>query len=313
MPNSLSCIVHTRDSEKTLERALKSVSWVDELIVVDMQSSDSTLEIAAKYDATILHTEIAPRIDGVRNDFLGQATQPWTLVLDSDEYLAEDAPENVQTILTEHGSDYDAFAIPRYNYLDGVPLMGAGRYPDYQTRLFRSGMVRWQDSNHNPPQVISGPARLMRLTPPGCLHIHHPNYQNLQEFIAKQVEYALNDTYPADPHDFQFSDYIARAHEQLAMRSEPEKDGDISHALAVVMAWDSVIRGLIHWDQLEPKPALAYLDALPAGAAKIPWAKLAARKMLGRHLPWKHLLAAIRHRLQRLIGGLRAKKQSGRE
>ena len=312
MPAEISCIVHTRDSQATLERALSSVSFVDELIVVDMQSQDETLRIAARHKARILHADPAPRIDGVRNAFLGEASHPWTLVLDSDEYLAADAEQNLRELIERHGDDYDAFAIPRFNYMGGVPLMGGGRYPDFQIRLFRRGTVRWHDSNHEAPELQSGSGRLMRLTPPDCLHIHHPNYDNLREFMAKQLDYALNDTYATDPESFGFSEYIARAQEQLALRSEPQKDGDISHALALVMAWDAVMRGLIHWDRLEPKPALDYLNALPAGAAKVPWTKLRARKMLGRHLPLKHLLAAVLCRLRRLAGLIKQKTGRGR-
>ena len=301
MAGKISCIVHTRNSEATLEKALSSVDWVDELVVVDMQSEDETLKIAANYADRILKAEPAPRIDGVRNAFLKELNHQWALVLDSDEYLALDAAQNIKSLIKQHGDNFDAFAFPRFNYLAGVPLMGGGRYPDHQIRLFRNGSVKWHDSNHQLPEVITGPDRLMKLTPPNCLHIHHPNYENLQEFMAKQISYALNDTYPQDPAAFEFSEYIARAHEQLALRSEPQTDGDVSHALALVMAWDSLLRGLIHWDRLDPKPPLNYLSALPAGATKVPHSKIALRKMLGRHLAWKHILAALVYRLRRLL------------
>ena len=73
-----------------------------------------------------------------------------------------------------------------------APVMrGSGWYPDHQIRLFRKGTVRWSDTHHTPPQVTTGRARLMELRPPGCLHIHHRNYESLRHFAEKQLRYAL--------------------------------------------------------------------------------------------------------------------------
>ena len=139
MPNpKITGIVHTRDSATTLEAALASLAWVDELMVVDMESSDDSVAIAQRHGAVVHHVEIAPRIDGVRNLFVAKASGSWVLVLDSDEYLSDDAPELVRKLIAEQGQKYDAFALPRYNYLGEQVMLGGGRYPDYQIRLFQA-------------------------------------------------------------------------------------------------------------------------------------------------------------------------------
>jgi glycosyltransferase involved in cell wall biosynthesis len=56
----LSCIIHTRNSAETLDKALDLVAWADEIIVVDMESTDSTRDIAAKYTQRILPAPIVP-------------------------------------------------------------------------------------------------------------------------------------------------------------------------------------------------------------------------------------------------------------
>ncbi len=288
----ISCIVHTRDAEATLDRALASVAWADELIVVDMASRDRTREIAARYASRILEAPPVPRVDGVRSRFLEEATHPWIFVLDADERLADDGEENVRALIAEAGDAIDAYAIPRFNAIAGQTMRGSGWYPDAQVRLFRKGTVRWTDSIHVGPEVLTGRERRRVLRPPGCLHIHHANYEDLAHFLRKQLDYALADRYDDDPERFRFDDYLARAWEELARRREPELDGDLSRALSLAMAWDAVVRGLIHWDRLRPRPALPDAVALPPLTRRGPgrWERLArrVRKLLtarGRRSP----------------------------
>ncbi len=259
----ISAIVHTCNSEETVERALRSLAWVDELLVVDMDSSDGTLELCRTYATRIYHQQKVNRVDGIRNRYLELAAGPWIFVLDSDEFLAADAPQAVRRLINDYGCDFDAFRIPRYNLIGDQIMRGSGWYPDPQIRLFRKGAVRWSDSTHRVPEVLTGESRLMVLEPPDCLHIHHRNYRDLRHFIAKQLAYALQDNYDANPDRFSFSDYMARAYTALAARRDTDNDGDLSHALSLVMAWDAVIRGLIHWDSLDPQPPLEQLTPIP--------------------------------------------------
>ena len=297
----ISAIVHTRNSQATLERALKSLVWADELIVVDMASDDATLGIARRFTDRIYHVPAAPRVDGIRNQALEHAIHEWIFVLDSDEYLAEDAGQVLRNYLERYGTRYDAFALPRFNYIAGQIIRGSWWYPNRQVRLFRKGTVRWSDTTHVPPVVTTGHHRVLELTPPGCLHIHHRNYEDLRHFIRKQVEYALLDRYDPDPSAFDFSDYVARAYEELSLRCDPERDGDLSHALSLLMAWDAIIRGLVHWDSLERRTPLGYLKALPVASGKVPWWRVRLHHWGARHYP----LAFFARRLVERVCGWR--------
>jgi len=179
----ITVIIHTRDSEATLPRLLESVRWAEERIVVDMESRDRTCEIARQSGATVVSTPIAPRVDGIRNNFLELGKHEWVFVLDSDEYLAADAEWVVRDLIEQHGQRFDAFSIPRYNMIAGQIARCRGWYPDQQIRLFRKGCVRWSDTTHKPPVVLTSRKRLHVLEPPGCLHIHHENYASVEQFI----------------------------------------------------------------------------------------------------------------------------------
>jgi len=260
---ALTVIVHTRDSEASLGAALDSVSWVDEIIVVDMQSQDSTVRIARESGAKILVQDVANRVDGIRNQYLDKGRNEWILVLDSDERLAADAPASVAAIIRNQGMEYDAFRIPRFNTIGGQVMRGRGWHPDPQLRLFRKGTVAWSDSHHQIPQVLTGDARLKILDIQDGLCIHHENYRDLGHFIEKQVRYALTDKYPDDPGDYAFGDYMAEAYKLLYFHNDPGNDGDQARALSLIMAWNSIIRGLIHWDRLNPRPELDLVPVMP--------------------------------------------------
>lgn len=189
----------------------------------------------------------------------------------------------LRELITDQGRRYDAFALPRFNTICGQVMRGSGWYPDHQIRLFRKGTVVWEDTTHQWPVVTTGPHRLKGILPPQCPHIHHQNYESLRNVLQRQFEYALNEDYPSDPAGFDFTAYVAKAYEELALRCDPEEDGDLSHALSLILAWDALIRGLIHWDLLERRPPLGYLKGLPVAAAKVPWWKVRLKRLLLRH------------------------------
>jgi glycosyltransferase involved in cell wall biosynthesis len=266
----ISAVVHTFNSESTLEKTLQSLMWADEVIAVDMGSSDATFEIAARYTQNIKTIPKAPRVDGIRNEALKNASHPWILVVDSDAYLAEDSGQALREYIDKYGALYDAFALPRCNTIAGQIMRGSLWYPDHVIRLFKKGTVQWSDTTHVLPVVTTGSHRLLHLKPPHCPHLHHRNYEDIRHFIRKQLEYALADRYDPDPENFDFSSHVARAYENLAVRCDPDQDGDLSHALSLVMAWDGIIRGLVHWDMLERRPSLGYFKALPIASSKVP-------------------------------------------
>jgi hypothetical protein len=185
-------------------------------------------------------------------------------------------------------------------------MRGGLSYPDHQIRLFRRGTVRWSDTHHHLPEVVTGANRLLELTPPNCVHIHHRNYESLAEFLRRQLDYALSDRYDPDPTRFTFARYLAKAHEQLALRSDREQDGDLSHALALALAWDAVVRGLIHWEKLSPRPSLPALSLLPPQPpATMPAWQVTLRRWLWQRHSLRFFLHRVRARVLALVPGRR--------
>jgi glycosyltransferase involved in cell wall biosynthesis len=142
--------VLTFNSEKGLRRCLESVKDFAEIIICDGGSTDATLRIAAEYSAVILNQDPAFKtsdnkiadFSGVRNQTLDASTQPWFLVLDSDEYLSAESVREIDT-LTKNDSEQTPkiFHVLRKYEVAGKIIDCAGTYPSYQPRFFHRDHV----------------------------------------------------------------------------------------------------------------------------------------------------------------------------
>jgi len=260
-------LIHSSASEATIEAAVSSVLWADRIVVINMAGFDQTASIAESLGAEVITIPQQPWNDALRNAQLGTVETEWTFVLDSDESLAGGSGELIDALVSQRGGDYDAFAIPRANQIAGQVMQSSGWWPDRQVRLFRTGTVRYSERLHTAPEVLTGAERIGSVEEAFGLVIEHQNYPDLSSMIERQVRYAVTDHYDSDPESFDVGAYAQQAYETLGRRLDVATDGDLSRALATVMAWDCVIRALVHWDSLDPRPPLDEFLAVPITTA----------------------------------------------
>lgn len=183
---TLSVIVHTKNSAATLPACLTSVKNIaDELIIMDMGSSDDTLKIARQFKALILEHPDVGYADPARNKALQAASQEWILVVDSDEEIPPQLANQIQQLINQE-NDTVAYAFPRRNLIFGQ-WAHSGWWPDYQRRLFKRGHVNWPPELHGLPQIDG---RLTKLPADEKLAIIHHNYQSVDEFIDRAQRYS---------------------------------------------------------------------------------------------------------------------------
>lgn len=140
------CIL-TFNSVATLARALESVKDFDEIIVVDGGSSDSTLEIAKRYDTQVIEQDGTFKdadgrlIDyaGVRNQYLKAAKHDWIFALDSDEYVP---PELVAEIRDTCDGVPVAYWVRRVYEINGKAITCTPGPASRQMRFFHRGAVK---------------------------------------------------------------------------------------------------------------------------------------------------------------------------
>ena len=292
-------LVHTRNSERHMSRLLESTNWCDERIIIDMSSTDSTVELAVAGGCRVIAIEAEMFVDELRNQYLAEPTGEWTVVLDSDEWFATDAEQGIRGLTDGAETSVTGFALPRFNRVAGQVLTGPVWYPDHQVRLFRSDSIRYLPGHHRRPVPVDPETVIVTVDPSASIHIHHDNYDSIVQFIERQVRYAVTDVYDTDPSTFDFNEYLVEGQRQFDARYAPESDGSMSYALATVMYWNEVIRGLISW---EASGRRAPLPTIVPGPDLRRRAELVSRDAdLHRRLAeLEELLASYRHQLDAL-------------
>jgi len=115
MSYEISLVTITKNSEETLGKTLESVKdLVDEIVLLDTGSSDSTLEIAKSYNANIFFEEWENDFSKAKNSAIDKAKGKWILLLDSDEYLKEDDLQKIKTAIKN--DDVGIFLLTQKSY-----------------------------------------------------------------------------------------------------------------------------------------------------------------------------------------------------
>jgi hypothetical protein len=243
---TVSAVVHTLNEEAALGDALRSLGWVDEVIVIDMRSDDDTVGVATALGAVVVPHERLGFVEGARNFGIEQAQGPWVLVLDADERITENLASELVAITMDDA--VDVVALPRVNYLCGRWMRASGWGDEHQIRLFRKGHVTWTDRIHSVPQYHG---RYLRLPHRGTNHIVHYNYRDLDAFITRLNRYAGIEAAEllVAGGTTGWDAAVAEARAEFLSRWAPEVDGLQSAALSFGMLLYRLIAHAKAWEQ----------------------------------------------------------------
>ena len=189
---TLSVILITRNEEANLDDCLASLEGIaQQIVVVDTNSADRTLEIAQKYGATIAQPSDWPGFGPQKNRALDLATGDWVLSLDADERLTPALRSEIVTAV-HHSAQINCFAIPRLSWYCGRFIRHSGWSPDYVDRLFKRGTARFSDDLVHERLIPNG--AVAKLENP-MLHYSFMNYsqvlQKLDRYSTASAEQAF--------------------------------------------------------------------------------------------------------------------------
>jgi len=138
----LSVAIVTLNEAENLPRTLASVGWAGEIVVVDSGSTDSTVEIARSFGATVIE-RAWPGFAAQKNFAIAQCSGDWILTLDADEELTPELQQQIRIVLGSHPTA-DAFCLNRRNLFLGRWIRHGGFYPDPKLRLFRRNVANFE-------------------------------------------------------------------------------------------------------------------------------------------------------------------------
>ncbi len=154
---ALTVTLITLNEEANLPRALASVAWADEIVVVDSGSTDRTCEIARSAGARVFSR--AWEGYGQQKNFAqDQATHDWVLNLDADEEVSPALRAEIEATL-EQAQDRGlvAFRLPRKTQYLGRWILHGGWYPNHLVRLARKNSSRWTEPKVHEEWRVEGP------------------------------------------------------------------------------------------------------------------------------------------------------------
>lgn len=174
---SLSVVVLTKNEDKRIAKCLDSVKWVEEIIVVDDESTDKTLEIARYYTDKIFIRKMD--IEGrQRNWAYAQAKNIWVLSLDADEIVTPELKQEIEKVLSANPKE-NGFTTPRRNYIGDYWVKYGGWYPSPQLKLFKKNKFRYEEVAVHPRAFMDEPCGHLKSD------IIHYSYRNLEDFLSK--------------------------------------------------------------------------------------------------------------------------------
>lgn len=247
----ISAVINTFNEEINIKRCIDSlVNWVDEVIVVDMNSVDSTIEIAKKLGAKVFTHEQTGFVEPARNFAIEKAQGKWILIIDADEEIPQSLSAKILTLISgEHGKSF--FRIPRKNIIFNKWIKYGRWWPDYQVRLFKKGHVSWFNEIHSIPLTYGVGVNLEANESNSIIHY---NYNSVGQFINRLNRYTdvQVQELKEQQHEFKPVDVIRRPLNEFISRylaGEGYKDGLHGFVLASLQAFSEFVLYLKLWEQ----------------------------------------------------------------
>jgi len=257
----LTVIVHTRNEERNIEACLASVKdWADEIIVMDMESTDRTVEIARRYTDKVFSHPLIRDFDAARNVSAEYASHEWILYLDADERMTPQLAQAITQFIQQAPPEVAGVQLPYRNYFLGHWIRHAGGwYPGYKApMLLRRGRFRWRARVHEGVEV-QGTVLRFPADDPTCAIEHHTD-PTLAHFFQKLNHYS-------------------------------ESEADKLQELNAPCTWQAIAEAFadglrLYYDETEGKRdgAFGFLLSLCGGLSQMSnWMKYAERLLLAGH------------------------------
>lgn len=176
----LSGVVITKNEEQMLADCLDTLSFCDEIVVVDTGSTDSTVDIAKRMKARVV-TDISSDFSHFRNTGLREAKGEWILYIDADERVSKELATSIKQVVQNETQSFDVYALQRQNFYLGNHL-----WPKIEKmeRLFRkSALKKWTGALHETPQYTGEKGILDG-------YLSHYTHRDLRSMLEKTIVYS---------------------------------------------------------------------------------------------------------------------------
>lgn len=176
----ISIFIITKNEEENIENCLKSVSWADEIVVVDSGSTDRTCQIAARYTDKIFFNEFLD-YSSQKNLALAKTSGDWVLSLDADERVGEALGREIRKIAALPGAA-EGYRVKRESIIFGRRFRHTGTQDDKPVRFFKRNRGQFYQPIH---EAVTIDGRVSELE----YAMEHQTYSNIHDYFERLNRY----------------------------------------------------------------------------------------------------------------------------
>lgn len=181
----LSGFVISYNRAPIIETCLRSLRFVDELIVVDKSSTDGTLDIARRYADKVVVVPWTPTANATRSYAVDLCSHDMIVYLDDDECLS---PAAIRFILEESANpSAEVYRLPFRSYYLGRFDKRRRDWPEYHDRFFRRGALEFLPTVHS--NLIVKSSRIREFPAESPIFVHHLSWASIDQWMEKVLRY----------------------------------------------------------------------------------------------------------------------------
>ena len=179
----LTVTVITHNERSHIAAALESVSWADEIIVIDSHSTDGTAELARPH-ATVVEVRDWAGYGAQKNYAADRATHDWILSIDADERVTPELAAEIRAIM-QRGPVAPGYLITRLAHYLGRWIRSTDWYPDFHLRLYDRRVARWSERKVHESVDVDGKAKGGKTLPRLRGELLHYPYRDMSDHLRK--------------------------------------------------------------------------------------------------------------------------------
>ena len=214
----LSVVIIAKNEEENIIDCIKSVIWVDEIVLIDTGSTDNTLEIVKNFKIKAIRYKGKGSFSEWRDHGRKEANGEWIFYLDADERVTPLLRRELLLVITQN--KFAAYARPRRNFIFNKEFKFSGQYPDYNIRLFKSsGLIGWKGYLHEEP-IFKGDLGYLKNP---VVHLKHNNLSEMVEKTNDWSEIEAKLMYEAGHPPMNISRFISAILREFSVRMVRQK------------------------------------------------------------------------------------------
>jgi glycosyltransferase involved in cell wall biosynthesis len=187
--SKISVVIVTYNCGEIIEDCIKSALWSDEVVIVDLGSTDVTLNICEKYALRVEEHSWVPAASLIREEIMGLASYEWVLELDPDERVSPGLANILRHLIsTPQIQEVGCVEMPRQNIVFGKWLQHGNWWPDWQARFGRKNFIYYPSAIHHAGSSVNSETLRLDARPEQTI-IHYPA-PSMQKVYERVLRYA---------------------------------------------------------------------------------------------------------------------------